>query len=100
MGIAGGHDTFKEAFGREAVFAGYPYKYFRLENEGTDACRKSRKQKSDEGWRLSVDEPSGKSRNEHGKQGNIESMTQTGEILADIHWLGIIAESDDKIEYQ
>ena len=27
-------------------------------------------------------------------------MTQTGKILADIHWLGIIAESDDEIEYQ
>ncbi|CUQ63425.1 Uncharacterised protein [Segatella copri] len=38
MGIAGGHDSFKEAFGRDAVFTCYPYKYFRLENEGTDAC--------------------------------------------------------------
>ena len=100
MGIAGGHDSLKEAFGRNTVFACYPHKYFRLENEGTDACREGRKQKGDEGWRLSVDEPSGKSRNEHGKQRDIESMAQTGKILADIHWFGIIAETDDKIEYQ
>lgn len=35
-----------------------------------------------------------------GKQRDIESMAQTGKILADIHWLGIITESDDEIEYQ
>ena len=29
IGIAGGHDSFKEAFGRDAVFTCYPYKYFR-----------------------------------------------------------------------
>lgn len=51
-------------------------------------------------WSLAVDEPSCKSRNEHGKQRDIESMAQTGKILADIHWLGIITESDDEIEYQ
>ena len=38
MGIAGGHDSFKEAFGRDAVFTCYLYEHFRLENEGTDAC--------------------------------------------------------------
>lgn len=27
-------------------------------------------------------------------------MTKTGKILADIHRFGIIAESDDEIEYQ
>jgi len=49
---------------------------------------------------LAVDEPSCKSRNEHRKQGDVETMTQTGKILADIHRFGIIAESDDEIEHQ
>ena len=45
-----------------------------------------------ERWSFAVDEPSCKSRNQHGKQRDIESMAQTGKILADIHWLGIITD--------
>ena len=100
MGIAGYHDSLKEALGSDVVFSCNIYQYFRLEDEGTDACRKSRKQKRDERGGLAVDEPSCKNRNEHRKQGDIETMTQTSKILADIHRFGIIAESDDEIEYQ
>ena len=38
MGIAGGHDSFKETLGGNAVFACYLYEHFRLEDESTDAC--------------------------------------------------------------
>ena len=41
VGIAGSHDSLKEALGSDVVFASNLYQYFRLEDEGTDTCRKS-----------------------------------------------------------
>ena len=38
MGIAGGHDSFKETLDGNAGFACYLYEHFRLEDKSTDAC--------------------------------------------------------------
>ena len=70
-------------------------------DSGSTLCDTPQNGRSRTGWGgLAVDEPSCKSRNEHRKQGDVETMTQTGKILADIHRFGIIAESDDEIEHQ